>query len=59
MVNIYASSGVEKRPEREDFFNIELPYLLIDTPTTMIMGAIKIASWAKQTLQATSTLVEP
>jgi hypothetical protein len=49
----------EKRQEREDFFNLELPYLLIDTLTTMIMGAITIASSPKQKLQATSTSVEP
>jgi hypothetical protein len=28
LVNIYAPSGVEKRREREQFFNIDLPYLL-------------------------------
>jgi exonuclease III len=38
LVNIYALSGAEKRQEREHYFNLELPYLLIDTPTTMIMG---------------------
>jgi len=38
LVNIYAPSGAEKRQEREDFFNLELPYLLIDTLTTLIMG---------------------
>ena len=37
-VNIYAPSGSEKLQEREDFFNLELLYLLIDTPTTLIMG---------------------
>jgi hypothetical protein len=38
LVNIYAPSGAEERQEREDFFNLELPYLLIDTPTTVIMS---------------------
>jgi exonuclease III len=59
LVNIYAPSGAEKRQEREDLFNLELPYLLVDTPTTVIMGAITIAFSPKQTLQATSTSVEP
>ena len=59
LVNIYAPLGAEKRQKREDFFNLVLPYLLIDTPTTLIMGTITIASSPKQTLQATSTSVEP
>jgi hypothetical protein len=37
LVNIYAPSGAEKRRERE-FFNLELPCLFNDTPTTVIMG---------------------
>jgi exonuclease III len=49
LVNIYAPSEAEKRHEREHFFNLELPYLIIDTPTTMIMGAITIASSPNQT----------
>jgi exonuclease III len=27
LINIYALSGAEKRQEREEFFNIELPYI--------------------------------
>jgi exonuclease III len=38
LVNIYAPSGAEKRQEREDFFNFDLPYLLQATPTTVILG---------------------
>jgi exonuclease III len=59
LVNIYAPSGAEKRQEGEDLFILELPYLLIDTPTTLIMGAITIVSSLKQTQQATSNSVEP
>jgi exonuclease III len=44
LVNIYAPSGAGKLQERDDFFNLDLPYILIDTPTTMTMGAITIAS---------------
>jgi hypothetical protein len=36
-VNIYALSGAERR-EKENFFSIELPYLLRDVPTTMLVG---------------------
>jgi exonuclease III len=42
LINIYAPSGAEKRQEREEFFNIELPYLLSDTPTTMIIGVFQL-----------------
>jgi exonuclease III len=58
-VNIYAPSEAEKPQQKEDFFNLDLPYLLINTPTTMIMGAITIASSPKQMVQVTSTSVEP
>ena len=37
-VACHAPSGAEKRREREEFFNLELPYLFIDAPTTVIMG---------------------
>jgi hypothetical protein len=56
LVNIYAPSGEEKLHEREDFFNLELPHLLIDTQTRVIMGAIIVSS-QKQMQQATSTSV--
>jgi len=59
LVNIYAPSGAEKRQERDDFFNVELPYLFIDTTTTVIMRAILIASSQKRTSQDTSTSVVP
>jgi len=38
LVNIYAPSGAEKKIEREAFFNIDLPLLLKDILTTMILG---------------------
>jgi exonuclease III len=38
VVNIYAPSGAEKRQEKEDFFNFDLPYLLHAMPNTVILG---------------------
>ena len=38
LVNIYALSGAEKRRERRDFFNLNLPHLLQGTLTTVIRG---------------------
>jgi len=38
LVNVYAPSGTKKKIEREAFFNIDLPLLLKDIPTTMILG---------------------
>jgi exonuclease III len=38
IVNIYAPSGAEKKQEREIFFNIDLPHLLLTIPTKMILG---------------------
>jgi exonuclease III len=38
LVNIYAPSGAEKRTEREDFYTLELPYLMRTTPSRMILG---------------------
>jgi exonuclease III len=37
-VNIYVPSGAEKRREREDFYTLELPYLMRTTPSRMILG---------------------
>jgi hypothetical protein len=38
LANVYAPSGAKKKIEREAFFNIALPLLLKDIPTTMILG---------------------
>jgi len=38
LVNIYAPSGAEKKQGREAFFNIDLPHLLKEIPTTIILG---------------------
>jgi exonuclease III len=38
IINIYAPSGTEKRNEREDFFNMELPHILPTTDTDMIIA---------------------
>jgi hypothetical protein len=38
LVNISGPSGAEKRQEREGFFNIDLPYLMMAIPATMIVG---------------------
>jgi len=59
LVNIYAPSGLEKRREREEFFNLELPYLFNDTPTKVIMGVTSIASSHKQTSRAASISAVP
>jgi exonuclease III len=37
LLNIYAPSGAEKRQEKEDFFNFDLPYLLQATPNMVIL----------------------
>jgi exonuclease III len=38
LVNIYAPSGAERRREREHFFSSDLPYVMRDLPTTMLVG---------------------
>jgi exonuclease III len=38
IINIYAPSGSEKRNEREDVFNMELPHMLSTTNTDMIIA---------------------
>ena len=38
IVNIYATSGAERRREREDFFTTELPYLLRRIPQSLLLG---------------------
>ena len=38
LVNLYAPSGTANRQEREDFYNVELVYLLRSLPPTMIVG---------------------
>jgi len=38
LVNIYAPSGTANRQEREDFYNVELVYLLRSLSPTMIVG---------------------
>ena len=37
-VNVYAPSGAERKPDREVFFNIDLPQLLLETPSMMLIG---------------------
>jgi len=53
LVNLYAPSGTANRQEREDFYNVELVYLLRSLPPTMIAGAISTASCRRRTAQAT------
>lgn len=38
VINIYAPSGAEKRHDRENFFNVELAYLLSNSHTHLILG---------------------
>jgi exonuclease III len=42
LVNIYVPSGAERR-EREQFLASEVPYLLQDIPTSLVMGATSTA----------------
>jgi exonuclease III len=49
-VNIYAPSGTANRQEREEFYNVELVYLLRSLPLTMIVGAISTASCRRRTV---------
>jgi len=37
-VNLYAPSGTANRQERENFYNVEVVYLLRSLPSTMILG---------------------
>jgi exonuclease III len=39
LVNVYAPSGAERKQEREVFFNIDLPQLLRETPSMMLIGS--------------------
>jgi exonuclease III len=43
LVDIYAPSGSAKTQERENFYNVELSYLLRSIPPTMIIGGISTA----------------
>jgi exonuclease III len=38
LVNVYASSGATRKQEREFFFIIDLPQLLLKTPSMMLIG---------------------
>jgi hypothetical protein len=38
LVNVYAPSGAGKRQEREEFFNLELPYLVRPATISIILG---------------------
>jgi exonuclease III len=38
LVNIYATSGAERRREREQFFSSELSYLLQGIPTSLLVA---------------------
>jgi hypothetical protein len=38
LINVYAPSGEGKRQEREDFFNLEVPYLMLPASTSIIVG---------------------
>ena len=38
IVNIYAPSGTANRQEREEFYNVELVYLMRSLPPSMIVG---------------------
>jgi exonuclease III len=38
LINVYAPSGARKRQEREEFFNLEMPYLMRLASTSIILG---------------------
>jgi exonuclease III len=38
IVNVYASSGAEKKTERENFYNMDLLHLLLSTRTVMLIA---------------------
>ena len=38
IVNIYAPSGTSRKQDREDFYIVELTYVLRSIPPTMIIG---------------------
>jgi hypothetical protein len=38
VVNIYAPPGAERWPENEEFYTLELPYLLRTIPDRMVLG---------------------
>jgi exonuclease III len=40
LINVYALSGTTKRNDREQFFNVELPYLLKADHKKLIIGVI-------------------
>jgi hypothetical protein len=52
-VKIYAPSGTTNRQETEDFYNVELVYLLLSLPPTMIVGAISTAFCGRRTVPET------
>jgi len=39
LVNVYAPTGAERKQDREVFFNIDLPQLLLETPSMMLIGS--------------------
>ena len=49
-VSIYVPSGTANRQEREDFYNVELVYLLRSLPPTMIVGKIPNSSCRRRTV---------
>jgi hypothetical protein len=38
IVNIYALSGTSRRTEREEFYNLDLTYLVRNVPTNYVIG---------------------
>jgi len=49
LVIFYAPSGAERKQKREVFFNIDLPQLLLETPSMMFIGGDFNCVLAKQT----------
>ena len=38
LLKVYAPSGTARRADREQFYTTELPHLLHDSPTNLIIG---------------------
>lgn len=53
IVNTCARSGTSNRQEMEDFYNVELTYLLRSIPPSMIIEEISTVSCRRQTLLGT------
>jgi hypothetical protein len=59
LINVYAPPGTARRADREQFYIIELPYLLHDGPTELLIGMISTAYYTPVTPKDTFNLAGP